>query len=110
MGESADPCNYSQGEVEDYGVILIGKGLEEEEEQIAVPSLYPNPAGATLHLENLESFYAYRIYDRAGALLKEQSFKTDAIDLNIEQLAPGIYLLELEREGGAPWVQNFIKE
>lgn len=111
-GQTADPCNLSEGETEDYRVIVVGRGLNQSEQALNLPVLFPNPAQSTLNLENLRAgdFYHYRIFDRAGALLQQSSFTQDALEINIDQLSPGLYLLEIDSKTGSPWVQNFIKE
>jgi len=107
-----DPCNYFNGEAEDYSVILVGNGLSLEEWNGPVPYLYPNPSKGLLYLANLEGndFESYRILNTAGQVLQSGNLKNYEEPISIQKLKAGSYYLELSNEEGRHWHASFIKE
>ena len=71
-------------------------------------SLYPNPAGAVLHITATPGAHAYSISDMQGRIVQSGGCRDYAI--NTETLAPGFYLLRICQ--GTAWSlpQKFIKQ
>jgi photosystem II stability/assembly factor-like uncharacterized protein len=109
---SADPCNYFDGEVEDFSVILIGNDVSLGEQNISWPSLYPNPTKDILYFRGLKSseYPSYRIYSLSGALIMEGQSANLNEGLSLKGLAKGSYIFEWEHESGAQERSTFIKE
>lgn len=107
-----DPCNYYDGEVEDYSVILIGNGVSIKEQDLTWPSLYPNPAKDVLYFRDLEAseYPNYRVYALNGTLILEGKTRDLQSGLSLKGLAKGSYFLEWEHQSGAMKRMNFIKD
>ncbi len=80
-------------------------------------SLYPNPSGNEIRIQNLSMGDIYnvsvKIYDVPGSCVydskrKPGKFKQEAID--ISALLPGIYFLQIKTEKTGTVVKKFIKE
>ena len=82
-------------------------------EQLAAKfNLYPNPATNVVNISNSENMVVQQvtIYDIAGKQLSTQSFNNDAeIQLNVENLASGTYLLYLQTKEGIA-VKKLVKK
>lgn len=75
-------------------------------------NLYPNPATNIVNITNSENISVKRveIYDVAGKLIDTQHFTNEAeIQLNIETLTNGTYMLHLQTEEGTV-VKKLIKK
>lgn len=75
-------------------------------------NLYPNPATNVVNITNSEnmSVKEIEIYDVTGKLINTQSFNNETnIQLNVETLTNGIYLLHLQTNGGTA-VKKLIKK
>src|SRR5690606_35128223 len=75
-------------------------------------NIYPNPASNVVNITNAENMLVNQvvIYDVAGKLINTQSFKEQAeIQLNVENLASGTYLLHLQTAEGTA-VKKLVKK
>lgn len=77
-------------------------------------SVYPNPAGDQLHFNTHEAqplnIRSLRLINAWGQLQKGyQKINTLAEPLDIAQLSPGIYWLEVLTVEGVKWVEKFVK-
>ncbi len=75
-------------------------------------NIFPNPATNIVNITNNEniSVKQIEIYDLAGKLINSQSFNSkNEIQLNVETLASGTYLLHLQTEDGTA-VKKLIKK
>jgi hypothetical protein len=74
-----------------------GTGINEEEEAISL-NIYPNPARSAITLtmpHNTENA-VFRLMDNSGRkMLENNSLKTGKNEIDIRQLAPGIYFYEV---------------
>ncbi len=77
--------------------------------------LYPNPAGDKLNV--LYSSLAGKgatvvIYDVLGRVMQQQTINTTAnrSEIEVQSLAPGLYILELRSEGGLSSRKQFLKK
>lgn len=75
-------------------------------------NLYPNPATNVVNITNSENMLVEQvaIYDTTGKLLKTQSFTNEEeIQLNVESLANGTYMLHLQTNQGLA-VKKLLKK
>ena len=75
-------------------------------------NIYPNPATNVVNITNAENMQVQQvaIYDIAGKLLSTQSFNNQTeVQLNVENLASGTYLLHLKTEEGTA-VKKLVKK
>lgn len=108
----ADPCNYYDGEVEDYSVVLIGNDASLDVQNLTWPSLYPNPATDNLFFKGLNAaeYPIYRVYNTSGGLVVSGETSQLGEGLSLKNLAKGSYIFEWEHKGGARSRTTFIKE
>ncbi len=82
-------------------------------EQLATKfNLYPNPATNVVNITNVENMQVNQItvYNLAGKQISKQDYNNQAeIQLNVEHLASGTYLLYLQTAQGTT-VKQFIKK
>ena len=75
-------------------------------------NLYPNPAANVVHITNSENMQVQQVtvYDLTGKQLSTQNFnnKTE-IQLNVENLASGVYMLHIETNAGIA-VKKLVKK
>src|SRR5690606_10991413 len=75
-------------------------------------TMYPNPATNVVNITNSENMVVNQVtvYDIAGKQLSTQSFNNDAeIQLNVENLASGTYMLHLQTAQGTA-VKKLVKK
>ena len=72
--------------------------------------VYPNPTAATLTvvLPEQQRVSSYRIFDSFGRMV--ESRRSDGNILNVSQLSPGLYILQLTDTAGHVFTQKFVKE
>lgn len=69
----------------------------------SVLKVFPNPAKDQLRIvveENIESTAHLQVMSTTGTLLKENPFSGNSMDLDVQNLAPGLYLIKLVTEKG----------
>lgn len=75
-------------------------------------SLYPNPATNVVNITNSENIFVNQvvIYDVAGKALSTQRFNNESeLQLNVESLASGVYLLHMQTDEGTA-VKKLVKK
>ena len=75
-------------------------------------NLYPNPAKNVVNITNNENMFVKEVavYDTTGKLISTQSFTNEAeIQLNVEHLASGTYMLHLQTTEGTA-VKKLVKK
>ncbi|UUV22468.1 T9SS type A sorting domain-containing protein [Paenimyroides aestuarii] len=75
-------------------------------------NLFPNPASNTINITNSDNYFVQnvKIYDTSGKLLKTQHFNNQKeVQLNIESLTNGIYLLHIHTDKGVA-VKKVVKK
>src|SRR5690606_15553748 len=75
-------------------------------------NLYPNPASNLVNITNNENMFVKEVavYDTKGKLITTQNFNEQTeIQLNVENLASGTYLLHLKTEEGTA-VKKLVKK
>ena len=82
-------------------------------EQLATKfNLYPNPATNVVNITNTDNLFVEKatVYDIAGKEIKNQTFTNETnIQLNVENLASGTYLLHLQTNEGTA-VKKLVKK
>jgi len=73
-------------------------GLEEMDEKYT--RIYPNPATDNVLIETASMMKHIRIFNISGQKVYELSLDQNKVDLNIDFLNQGMYLIELETENG----------
>ncbi len=77
---------------------------------VSVPLyIYPNPTNHLLHIDNLQTNAGYRILSIVGAAIQHGLLHTGSNELNIRDLPPGMYLLEVNEQGKRT-IQKIVKE
>lgn len=69
-------------------------------------SLYPNPANSIINIDLATEVKSVEIY----SLLGQKMFSSTQKQLDIANLASGIYMLKVQDENGAVATQKFVKE
>src|SRR5690554_3173722 len=75
-------------------------------------NLYPNPAANEVHITNSENMQVQQVavYDVTGKQLTTQTFNNQTeIQLNVENLASGVYMLHIETNKGTA-VKKLVKK
>jgi M6 family metalloprotease-like protein len=119
---STTACNsYSYGETEDYTVNITSAGYAPESDKTNASKLgnspemgldvYPNPATdkVTVRVNGIDGIVTLRIYDMRGAVVKTTQVSTLDTDIEISDLAKGVYIIAVD-EDRAPVRKQFIKK
>ena len=69
-------------------------------------TLYPNPANSILNIDLISEIKSVEIY----SLLGQKMFSSTQKQLNISNLASGIYMLKVQDMNGAIATQKLVKE
>ncbi len=79
-------------------------------------SVYPNPVGETLNVNvdfpKSEEAVLFRIFDLKGQLIQEKEFmniQKETVNMNVNQLASGNYLLQVQTLGNQAKTLKFVK-
>lgn len=79
-------------------------------------NVYPNPVGETLNVNvdfpKSEEAVLFRIFDLKGQLLQEKEFSNvqkETVNMNVNQLANGNYLLQVQTVGNQAKTLKFVK-
>jgi len=75
-------------------------------------NLFPNPVRYIVNITNSENIFVnqVKIYDLSGKLINTQNFNNEAeIQLNVENLTSGIYMLHLQTDQGIA-IKKLIKK
>ncbi|ROH99395.1 fibronectin type III domain-containing protein [Chryseobacterium daecheongense] len=98
--------SFPYGEVEDYTVriskVPVPNSLNQDDIMI-----YPNPVSSVLHVKNISSKAAYKIYNSAGQLISDGFILNNQI--NVSKLISGVYVIYIEDVEGTVQ-KKFIKE
>lgn len=87
----------ADGSPVEFTVESIGSSVEEE--AVKSLNLYPNPAGKTLFIERQQSTEAgLKVYDYAGKLLRQTTISGSTVQLDISELSPGMYSIQIDQQ------------
>jgi len=72
-----------------------------EDKETVTFSMYPNPAINQLTIESEDAIQHLSIFDLTGKSVYESEFEQSKVDVNVEFLDSGIYLVRLQTNAGA---------
>lgn len=113
-----DPQVYTRNRYDNLKITAISAvppniiALSTSEQFATKFNLYPNPANSVVNITNTENMVVNQvaIYDVAGKQLSTQNFNNEAeIQLNVENLASGTYMLHLQTNEGTA-VKKLVKK
>ena len=113
-----DPKIYTRNRYDNIKITAINAvppniiALSTSEQLATKFNLYPNPATSVVNITNTENMVVNQvtIYDVAGKQLSTQNFNNEAeIQLNVENLASGTYMLHLQTKQGTA-VKKLLKK
>jgi hypothetical protein len=122
---NANAQNYTAKVNGNYAVIVSRLGCKDTsiclninsvgivENETLVLKVYPNPASRILNIITNNIIKTVLIYNVTGELVKEQNFENvnlKKISLTIDNLAQGIYFVQIIDEVNAKQTSRFIKE
>lgn len=122
---NANAQNYTAKVNGNYAVIVSQFGCKDTsvclninsvgivENEIGEFKVYPNPASNKLNITTNSNIKTVFIYDVTGQLVKEINYENNnlkKISLTIDNLAQGIYFLQIIDEVNAKQTSRFIKE
>jgi photosystem II stability/assembly factor-like uncharacterized protein len=88
-------------------VVTITVGVNSIEENTILTAVYPNPVNSVLTIESKDQVKSLRVISLDG---KEMLHAKNAKTINVEQLAKGIYTLEITFEGNSVSRKEFVKD
>lgn len=112
------PQIYTRNRYDNIKITALGNvppeviALSTNEQLAAKFNMYPNPANNVVNITNSENMLVQRVtvYDVAGKQLSTQNFNNEAeIQLNVENLASGTYMLHLQTKQGTA-VKKLVKK
>lgn len=98
---------FGFGQVEDYTVNITATAREEESTPALAVKVYPNPVRDVLYISDLAQEASYRIVNVMGQEVQRGTTQGEGIE--VQNLAPGTYLLEVATPEGAA-TKRFIKQ
>ena len=81
--------------------------VEQGFEQVKV---YPNPANDVLHIQGIEVGSSLALYDISGKLLKHEEALSNNLNIDVKDLASGIYQLKISTKDGKEGTAKVMKE
>lgn len=95
---SSDCSGYSYGETEDYTVnIVLGTGVKNNPLQAI--KVYPVPANDRLFIQSpVQGAMQITLFDQTGRICRDQYATSNSTEMNVSDLASGIYFLRFETE------------
>lgn len=91
-----DPVGF--GQIEDYTLEVV-KNMSVENSVFNDFQFYPNPAGEYLNLKSTEAIQKIEIFNLLGQKLKEISSDKSEIQLKLDDLLKGVYLMKVDIDG-----------
>jgi len=84
-------------------------GFEELLKETISINVYPNPSSDKIYisLKGIESS-EIQIYDMKGRIVLQQMKATNGIEINLDNIEPGIYLIKGQHASGS-WVKELVK-
>jgi len=83
-----------------YRISVIRAGIELIEGAKNLVKVYPNPASEFIRIESDNTLQQVELYDFGGRLLRSVNASENKIQLSIDQLQKGIYLLKIKTDKG----------
>lgn len=98
---------FGFGQVEDYTVNITATARGEESTPELAVKVYPNPVRDVLYISDLAQEASYRIVNVMGQEVQRGTTQGEGIE--VQNLAPGTYLLEVSTAEGSA-TKRFIKQ
>ena len=98
---------FGFGQVEDYTVNITATARAEESTPELAVKVYPNPVRDVLYISDLAQEASYRIVNVMGQEVQRGTTQGEGIE--VQNLAPGTYLLEVSTAEGSA-TKRFIKQ
>lgn len=89
--------------------ISVNNTLSQQEEELQVVKVYPNPFGDFVYVKGL-NIKAIELYDISGKTLLKRPTTLNTTTLQLEHLTPGIYFLKVILHTSEPKVIKIIKK
>lgn len=86
--------DYGYG-IPDYSLANTMVGISHQNTEENLVELYPNPANKQIFIQNIADFQTLKLMDINGKILLETALGNDYIELNINSLTKGIYIVQL---------------
>ncbi|MBZ0099486.1 MAG: zinc-dependent metalloprotease, partial [Taibaiella sp.] len=105
--DNVSPCGTKGNSyAQDFAVTILPPVADDK-----LFTIFPNPASESLTVISKEILAQadVKIYNYAGALIKETINTTDYLNINISELHPGIYFLAIKTVEGDKSIKKFIK-
>jgi hypothetical protein len=113
-GSAPSPCGtYARGETEDYTVNITPQRMSIAMEMIPEVSIFPNPAGDNLNAKfsGYEGNVTIQVFDLFGKVIFTSITNSEnQFQINVEQLASGVYFLRATDEQGHTASLKWTKE
>ncbi len=94
--------------------VLLNTGLTTlgvEDFSLNSAQIYPNPSNGNFTIESKTTLQTINIYSHTGSFIKTIDAKnSESIEVNVEGLQTGIYLLEIKNETDSSWKKIIISE
>ncbi len=73
--------------------------------------LFPNPVNDVLNVQSELSINAVKLFDLTGKLVLSNAYEAEkAVEVNLKNLHPGVYILEVEEVGGSVSTMKIVKK
>jgi predicted outer membrane repeat protein len=100
------------GTVSDIGALYYDQGNitsigTNNANEIAV---YPNPVQNTLNIKGIADFELLTISDLSGAVVEQHNSMDSFAQINVGNLTPGLYILQISNQNGELITKKFIKK
>jgi len=73
-------------------------------------SVYPNPARDVIRVNGIQESGAYKLLDMVGRVLQTGTVDNVNNEVNLKSVAKGVYLLEVNNNGGQKTISKIIKQ
>jgi predicted outer membrane repeat protein len=112
--DGGDPLSTidPDGTVADMGALYFDQGsitsiIAPDADEISV---YPNPAKNTLYINGITNFELLTISDLSGSVVEQHNSMDSFAQINVGNLKPGLYILQISDQKGRLITKKFIKE
>ena len=89
--------------------VLNDTGIRQQSSNAGNILVYPNPAKDLVVIEYNAHLFDYAIYNNLGQLVKTRTGNRDRAEVNIENLAKGVYVIEV-KDGAGSGINKLVIE
>lgn len=72
--------------------------------------MYPNPVRDILHLKNLTQVNRLQLFDLSGKAIMAVYMPNESVELNLNSISEGIYIIVFEMEDGSQLTKKIVKQ